>query len=126
MGRALSVGLGILAPTGGAQMNMSILRYRDRELTVDKDGFVQDFDAWSEDLAQFLADAAGMGALTPNHWKVLYYLREYYRANELAPPIRVLCRETGLKLQAIYQLFPAGPARGACKIAGLPKPTGCA
>ncbi|NMA52801.1 MAG: sulfurtransferase TusE, partial [Peptococcaceae bacterium] len=22
-------------------------------------------------------------------------------------------------------LFPAGPARGACKIAGLPKPMGC-
>ncbi|HEX9074201.1 MAG TPA: TusE/DsrC/DsvC family sulfur relay protein, partial [Anaerolineae bacterium] len=54
------------------------------------------------------------------------FLREYYRENELAPPIRLLCRETGLSLKVIYRLFPAGPARGACKIAGLPKPTGCA
>ncbi len=105
---------------------MAVIHFRDRALTVDKDGFVQDFDAWSEDLAQYLADAADMGPLTADHRKVLCFLRAYYRENELAPPIRVLCRETGLSLKVIYQLFPAGPARGACKIAGLPKPTGCA
>jgi TusE/DsrC/DsvC family sulfur relay protein len=25
----------------------------------------------------------------------------------------------------VYELFPSGPAKGACKVAGLPKPTGC-
>jgi dissimilatory sulfite reductase related protein len=105
---------------------MGIIRFADKELQVDDAGFIQDFDAWSLELAQFLADAAGMGTLTPNHLRVIYFLREYYRENELAPPIRLLCRETGFKLNVIYQLFPAGPARGACKIAGLPKPTGCA
>jgi tRNA 2-thiouridine synthesizing protein E len=25
----------------------------------------------------------------------------------------------------MYELFPYGPAKQACKIAGLPKPTGC-
>jgi dissimilatory sulfite reductase related protein len=39
--------------------------------------------------------------------------------------VRLLCKETGFKLKYIYELFPSGPARGACKIAGLPKPTGC-
>ncbi|MCP4570023.1 MAG: sulfurtransferase TusE, partial [FCB group bacterium] len=24
-----------------------------------------------------------------------------------------------------YELFPSGPAKGACKVAGLAKPTGC-
>ncbi len=105
---------------------MASIHFENRELEVDKDGFIQDFDAWSEALAQFLADAADMGPLTANHFKVMYFLRDYYRENELAPPIRLLCRETGLSLKIIYRLFPAGPARGACKIAGLPKPTGCA
>ncbi len=107
-------------------MSNNELVFEGKTLEVDTDGFVQDFDAWSEALAQFLAGAAGMGALTQDHWKVLYFLREYYRENELAPPIRLLCRQTGLNLKTIYRLFPAGPARGACKIAGLPKPTGCA
>jgi tRNA 2-thiouridine synthesizing protein E len=30
-----------------------------------------------------------------------------------------------MKLQEVYELFPSGPAKGACKAAGLPKPTGC-
>ena len=105
---------------------MSAIHIKDKVLETDQDGFIQDFDAWDEDLAQYMASAAGMGSLTPDHWKILYFLRDYYRLNELAPPIRVLCRETGLTLKTIYQLFPGGPARGACKIAGLPKPTGCA
>jgi TusE/DsrC/DsvC family sulfur relay protein len=43
----------------------------------------------------------------------------------IAPMIRKLCKETGFKLNEIYGLFPSGPAKGACKLAGLPKPTGC-
>ena len=39
--------------------------------------------------------------------------------------VRKLCKETDLKLSRIYELFPSGPANGACKVAGLPKPTGC-
>jgi len=105
---------------------MPVLLFQGKTIETDEDGFIQDFDAWSEDLAQYLADRADMGRLTPDHLKVLYYLREYYRQHELAPPIRVLCKETSFTLKYIYQLFLAGPARGACKLAGLPKPTGCA
>jgi len=39
--------------------------------------------------------------------------------------VRKMCKETGFKLNEIYTLFPSGPAKGACKLAGLPKPTGC-
>ena len=39
--------------------------------------------------------------------------------------IRALCQESGWKLREIYGLFPLGPARGACRVAGLPKPDGC-
>ncbi len=105
---------------------MPCLHFRKQVLETDEAGFIQDFDAWSEDLAQYLADCAGMGQLTPDHFRVLQYLRAYYRENELAPAVRELLKKTGFSLKRIYQLFPAGPARGACKIAGLPKPTGCA
>ena len=50
---------------------------------------------------------------------------EYYLEFNMAPMIRKLCKSTGFKLKEIYELFPSGPAKGACKVAGLPKPTGC-
>jgi TusE/DsrC/DsvC family sulfur relay protein len=64
-------------------------------------------------------------ALTDNHWKVVNYLREYYVQFGVAPMIRKLCKQTGFSLKEIYEMFPSGPAKGACKVAGLPKPTGC-
>ena len=92
---------------------------------IDEDGFIQDPDVWNEAVAASLAQTEGVDALTEEHWKVVNYLREYYLEYNMAPMIRKLCKQTGFKLKKIYELFPSGPAKGACKVAGLPKPTGC-
>ncbi len=63
--------------------------------------------------------------LTDEHWAVINYIRQYYLENNIAPMVRKLCKNTGLSLKKIFELFPSGPAKGACKIAGLPKPDGC-
>jgi tRNA 2-thiouridine synthesizing protein E len=76
-------------------------------------------------VAQDFALTEGVEALTPDHWKVIHYLRNYYLEFGIAPMVRKVCKETGFKLKEIYDLFPSGPAKGACKLAGLPKPTGC-
>ncbi len=62
-------------------------------------------------------------ALTDGNWKVIRYIRNYCRQFEIAPMVRKVCKETGYKPSGNYQLFPSGPAKGACKLAGLPKPT---
>lgn len=95
------------------------------ELEVDKDGFVQEPDRWNKEVAEDLAKTENAYPMSEDHWKVVNYLRNYYLKFEIAPHIRMLCKETGFDLRHIYQLFPTGPAKGACKIAGLPKPTGC-
>jgi tRNA 2-thiouridine synthesizing protein E len=94
-------------------------------IEVDEEGFVQDIGTWSREVARALAAVEGVTELTNNHWKVVNYLREYYLRFGIAPMIRKLCKETGFSLKEIYQMFPSGPAKGACKIAGLAKPTGC-
>ncbi len=94
-------------------------------LEIDEDGFIQDPDAWDENVAADLAKTEAVDELTEDHWKVVNYLRNYYLEYDMAPMIRKLCKETGFKLKEIYDLFPSGPAKGACKVAGLPKPTGC-
>ena len=96
------------------------------KLPVDEDGFLQEPDKWSKTVAEFFAKHyEGIEKMSDDHWKLIDYLREYYLKFNIAPPIRMLTKQTGLPLAKIYELFPSGPAKGACKIAGLPKPTGC-
>lgn len=92
---------------------------------LDDDGFLEEPDIWNEEIALALAHMEDVDELTEEHWKVVNYLREYYQDNNVAPMVRKVCKDTGFDLKKIYQLFPTGPAKGACKIAGLPKPTGC-
>jgi tRNA 2-thiouridine synthesizing protein E len=94
-------------------------------IEVDEDGFMQAPEIWNEEIAAALATTEGVQALTDDHWKIVKYLRDYYLKFGIAPMIRKLCKETGYDLKTIYQLFPSGPAKGGCKVAGLPKPTGC-
>jgi tRNA 2-thiouridine synthesizing protein E len=96
-----------------------------RTYQVDEDGFLEDPTIWNQDVALDFATTESVTELTENHWKVINYLRNYYLQFGIAPMIRKLCKETGFKLNQIYEMFPSGPAKGACKLAGLPKPTGC-
>lgn len=91
----------------------------------DDKGYLKDFQAWTRELAGELAAREGIEELTSDHWKVIDFLRQYQSAHGVAPMIRVLCRETGFSLKEIYTLFPNGPAKGACRVAGLPRPDSC-
>ncbi|MBI4865004.1 MAG: TusE/DsrC/DsvC family sulfur relay protein [Candidatus Riflebacteria bacterium] len=104
---------------------MADFQVGDKVLEIDEDGFIQQPDLWNNDVATALAKTEGVDALSENHWKLVNYLREYYMKYGVAPMIRKLCKDTGFKLKEIYDMFPSGPAKGACKVAGLPKPTGC-
>jgi len=104
---------------------MAVFEHGNVSIEVDEDGFMTEPDTWNEEVAAALASTEGVDELGEEHWKVINYLRDYYQKFGVAPMIRKLCKETGFKLKKIYELFPSGPAKGACKVAGLAKPTGC-
>ena len=104
---------------------MPTLNVDGKEFEVDEDGFLLDMGSWSKEVAVGLAKSEGIENLTEEHWKVINFLREYFDKYKVAPPIRMLSKQTGFALKYIYELFPTGPAKGACKLAGLSKPTGC-
>lgn len=95
------------------------------KIEVDEDGFMDDPSAWNEEVAKAIATTEGVNDMSERHWKLVRYLRDYYLKFGIAPMIRKLCKETGFSLKEVYELFPSGPAKGACKVAGLAKPTGC-
>ena len=104
---------------------MSVVQIKGSEVEIDEDGFLVDPEDWSEDMAAYFATVEDVTELTDKHWQVINYLRDYFKKFGVAPMIRKLCKDTGFTLKEIYELFPSGPAKGACKLAGLPKPTGC-
>jgi len=88
---------------------------------VDEDGFLIDGEKWTEDIAKILAEVEVPKGLTPDHWMIVDFMREYYLTFETVPPVRMLARRTGFTLRRIKQLFPSGLTKGACKIAGIPR-----
>ncbi|MBC8344323.1 MAG: TusE/DsrC/DsvC family sulfur relay protein, partial [Bacteroidetes bacterium] len=76
-------------------------------------------------LAAQFAMEDGTGELGEKHWAIINFIRNHYKQHDMAPMVRNICKTTGIRLREIYELFPMGPAKGACKIAGLPKPDGC-
>ena len=100
-------------------------------IETDEEGYLVNLSDWTEEIAGEIAKAENVD-MTPNHWEVVNFLRQYYDEYQIAPAVRVLTKAIGKQLgeekgnsKYLYELFPYGPAKQACKIAGLPKPTGC-
>ncbi len=105
---------------------MPFIEFDGRQLEVNEEGFLARPEEWNEEIAAFLArKEENIEEMSGDHWAVVNYIREFYLENGVAPMVRKICKSTGLKLKYIYELFPSGPAKGAAKIAGLPKPDGC-
>ena len=110
---------------------MPHLEFEGQQIEIDEDGFLTDWQAWKEGIASQMAKEDGL-ELTSEHWEVIKFLREYFIKFQIAPMIKILVKEIGKAMgpekgntKYLYQLFPAGPAKQACRYAGLPKPTGC-
>jgi hypothetical protein len=69
--------------------------------------------------AEFAVYALGMLVFSP-------LLRQYYLEFGIAPMIRKLCKETGFKLNRIYELFPVGLRRERASSPAFPsQPVAC-
>ena len=104
---------------------MPTVEWIGKTFNVDEDGFIDSYTNWSPEWVQWVKHQEGIDELNEEHKLLITVLRDYYEKNGIAPMVRILSKVTGFKLKHIYELFPSGPGKGACKMAGLPKPTGC-
>ena len=110
---------------------MASIEIAGKQIELDEEHYLVNLGDWSEDVAKALSAEDNL-ELTESHWEVIHFLREYYDEYQIAPAVRVLTKAIGKKLgkekgnsKYLYELFPYGPAKQACRFAGLPKPTGC-
>ena len=97
------------------------------ELETDDQGYLLEAD-YSDEVVHAIAAAGGI-TLTADHWKVVAYLRDEYRENGHTPNFRNMLKGLaevmlGCDSKSLYDLFPIGPAKQGCKVAGLPQPLG--
>ncbi len=89
-------------------------------LVLDEDGFLVDRESWNRGNAQALAVLNGVGELTPSHWSLIRYIRDYHERFGSVPLMRRVCRAQNLNRDSVKTLF--GGCLEAWKIAGLPNP----
>jgi tRNA 2-thiouridine synthesizing protein E len=103
---------------------MTMATIAGREVHVDQEGFMTEYDEWTEDLARTLAGNIGI-ELTESHWKAIRFLREDFEAQGETPTLRRVTNVGGIPTKELFELFPKKPAKKMAYIAGLPKPAGC-
>lgn len=110
---------------------MASIEVNGKTIELDEENYMLKLADWDQDVAKALADQ-DKAELTESHWEVINFLRQYYEEYQIAPAVRVLTKAIGKSLgpekgnsKYLYELFPYGPAKQACRYAGLPKPTGC-
>lgn len=103
---------------------MPVTTMNGREIQVNDEGFLTEYDEWDEDLAKVLARNIDID-LTDEHWKVIRFLREDFKAQGETATTRRVQTVGGVPTKAQFTLFPKKPAKKMAYIAGLPKPHGC-
>ncbi len=93
---------------------------------IDNEGYLVDPTQWNESLAAELAETENV-QLTPLHWEVIRFMRGYYEDHQIAPDARFaikhLSAQFGKDARAkLFELFPYGYVKQACKIAGMKRP----
>ena len=93
---------------------------------VDAEGYVIDPQDWSEALAQEFARQENI-QLTEDHWEVIRFMREYFDEHQVIPDARHVMKYLATRLgkasrNMLFELFPYGYVKQACRIAGMKRP----
>jgi tRNA 2-thiouridine synthesizing protein E len=104
---------------------MPAREYRGQVVEVNEEGFLLDGSQWTPEVAEGLAEEAGLAPLGDRHWTVITFCREDAAREGQPPGLRRISRLSGVTTKELYALFPKGPGKLAAKVSGLPKPQGC-
>lgn len=97
-----------------------------RRVAVDSEGYLIDRSQWSHAFARALAKKEGL-ELTPAHWQVIEFLRDYEAEHGVQAQVRVMIKaftdlwgpERGSN-HHLHDMFPrGGPQKQGNRLAGL-------
>lgn len=105
--------------------------FNNLALATTDQGYLVNSADWNEEVAEQLAELNNI-KLQPEHWEIIRFIRSYYlqfkhlpNARGFAKAIAKALGEEKANSRYLHALFPQGPLKYACKLAGLPKPPTC-
>ena len=103
-----------------------VLAIAGREIQTDQEGYLMDPEDWDDEVAQELARRENI-ELTAAHWSAIRFMREFHDEHQVAADVRHVTKhlaEEGVDdaRKRLFELFPYGYVKQACKIAGMRKP----
>ena len=95
----------------------------------DTEGYLVNPDEWTDKIAIELAEEEGI-ELNECHWQVLRFMNKYYGEHHVAPDVRHVIHYLATVNQSdkkeakkhVFELFPYGYVKQACKISGMKRP----
>jgi TusE/DsrC/DsvC family sulfur relay protein len=98
----------------------------DLDVEIDDEGYLVDPGEWNDEIAVMLARRENI-ELTDDHWDVIHFMRKYLDEHQLAPDARFVikhltARHGPASRNLLFELFPYGYVKQACKIAGMKRP----
>lgn len=93
---------------------------------LDAEGYLVDPAEWNEDIARKLAQSENI-ELGDDHWDVIHFMRGYYEEHQVAADARFVIKHLAKRVggeaqKRLFELFPYGYVKQACKIAGMRRP----
>ena len=104
---------------------MSTATIAGQTVSVNDEGFMTEYDEWTEQVGQELATMIGIDEMTDDHWAAIRFLRSDYAEQGETATLRRVNKVGGIPTKQLFVLFPKKPAKKMAYIAGLPKPKGC-
>ncbi|MFZ0106336.1 MAG: TusE/DsrC/DsvC family sulfur relay protein [Thiobacillus sp.] len=101
----------------------------DGEITLperDAEGYLIEPGDWTEDVARALAREENI-ELSDDHWDAINFMRDFYEENQVAADARFVIKHLAERMgkdahKKLFELFPYGYVKQACKIAGMRRP----
>ncbi len=103
---------------------MPVIEIAGKSVNVNDEGFLTEYDEWSEEIAKELAKNIEI-EMTDAHWAIIKFLREDFKAQGETATTRRVQSVGGFPIKDQFVLFPKKPGKKMSYIAGLPKPAGC-
>ena len=112
-------------------MQTRTLNVDGRDVLTDSEGYIVHLDHWSESFVHVQAAVEGL-TLTPEHWEVVNFLRDYWHEHGVQCEVRKIVKhfekawgdERGSS-SYLHRIFPrGGPQKQGNRLAGLMRTKG--